>query len=90
MQVDWRPDARRDLLEILDFISDRDQVAAENLYSRITSYTELIARFPEMHRLGRVDGAREAIIHPNYVLVYAIEDETVAILRLLHSRQNYP
>ena len=41
------------------------------------------------HRPARVPGTREAIVHPNYILVYRV-GETIDILAVLHSRQQYP
>jgi len=43
-----------------------------------------------MYRPGRLDGTREAMIHPNYVLVYRSNAEKVEIVNILHSRQQYP
>ena len=39
---------------------------------------------------GRVPGTREAVVHPNYILVYRVTAEAVEILRLMHARQRYP
>jgi toxin ParE1/3/4 len=33
---------------------------------------------------------REAVIHPNYVIVYQVAKDSVVILAVLHARQNYP
>ena len=41
-------------------------------------------------RLGRVPGTREHVVHPNYIVVYQVGDDVIDILRILHSRQQYP
>ena len=45
---------------------------------------------PHLYRPGRVPGTREAVVHPNYVMVYRIEGETITILRVLHAAQRWP
>ncbi|HEX7753372.1 MAG TPA: type II toxin-antitoxin system RelE/ParE family toxin [Novosphingobium sp.] len=32
----------------------------------------------------------EAVVHPNYILVYELSDETVEIMRIIHTRRQYP
>ena len=35
-------------------------------------------------------GTREIVVRPNYVMVYAIKGDTIAILRVLHTAQQWP
>jgi plasmid stabilization system protein ParE len=30
------------------------------------------------------------VAHPNYIVVYRVEREEISVLRVLHSRQQYP
>ncbi len=43
-----------------------------------------------MYRPGRADGTREAVVHPNYLLIYRIVLDTVEIVNVVHARQDYP
>jgi toxin ParE1/3/4 len=43
-----------------------------------------------MYRSGRVPGTREAVVHPNYILVYHVTADAVEIISLVHARQEYP
>ena len=43
-----------------------------------------------MFRSGRVEGTREALVHPNYLLVYRVGVESVEIINVVHARQQYP
>lgn len=45
---------------------------------------------PYMYRTGRLSGTREAVVHPNYVLVYRVGTDAVEIVNVLHSRRQYP
>ena len=45
---------------------------------------------PYLFRSGRVSGAREHVVHPNYIVVYQVGEDVIDILRVLHSRQQYP
>ena len=51
--------------------------------------TNRIADHPYLYRPGRVAGTREAVVHPNYILVYRVR-ETIEILAVLHARRRYP
>ena len=45
---------------------------------------------PYLFRLGRVAGSREHVVHRNYIVVYQVGDKVIDVLRVLHSRQQYP
>ncbi|TXT34686.1 MAG: hypothetical protein FD135_5230 [Comamonadaceae bacterium] len=53
---------------------------------------EQARQHPTLYLTGRVKGTRKIVVRPNYVMVYRIEDEgnTMAVLRVLHSAQNWP
>ncbi len=86
----WSEDARNDVREAIAYIAERNTRAAERLGAAIEAYAERLPDHPFMHRLGRVPGTREAVIHPNYILVYRVTERAVEILALNHSRQEYP
>ena len=35
-------------------------------------------------------GTREIVVRPNYVMVYDVEGNTITILRVLHTAQQWP
>jgi len=45
--------------------------------------------FPNRGRSGRIAGTRELARAP-YIIVYRVNEETVEILRIYHSAQNWP
>ncbi|HEX4548970.1 type II toxin-antitoxin system RelE/ParE family toxin [Pseudomonas sp.] len=89
MQVDWRPEARTQLWQTLNYIADRNAVAASQLNAAIEAATSALPLHPYLYRFGKVAGTREIVVHPNYVVVYRVTDR-IEILNLLHARQAYP
>lgn len=89
LAVIWRPEARVDLHEIIAYIADRNPAAAARLGDAFQHIADRLSDHPYIHRPGRVPGTREAIAHPNYILVYRV-GEAIEIVALLHARQQYP
>ncbi|MDR6848643.1 addiction module RelE/StbE family toxin [Sphingomonas sp. BE270] len=90
LRLVWRPKARRDLLDIAAFIRQRNPVAAQRLAALIRDAAERLPEHPYVHRPGRVPGTREAVVHPNYILIYRVLADTVEVITVLHARQKYP
>lgn len=86
----WEADAELQLLVLLDFVGDRNPTAALRLNGLIDDALRRACQFPEAGRPGRIEGTRELIVHPNYLIVYQVTDTAIDVLRLLHARQLYP
>ena len=86
----WGARARADYREALEYIADRNDAAAEGLREAVEAGAERLQQHPFMYRPGRAPGTREAVIHPNYILIYRVTANTVEIVRLVHARQHYP
>jgi len=78
------------LAEIVAYIEERDPGAAERLNADIVATAEKFSERPYMYRPGRVAGTREAIVRPNYLIVYQVGKTTVDVLRVLHAARQYP
>ena len=89
-ELEWKATAIADLLAIIDYISDDNPDAAQTLKDEIEDKTSRLPEHPRMYRTGRVDGTREMVVRPNYIVVYAEERNTVTILRVLHAAQQWP
>ena len=85
----WTDEAIADLLGILDYVAARSPVASSRLNGLIQHAADRLPDHPFIHRPGRVPGTREAIVHPNYILVYRV-GEVIEVLAVLHARQQYP
>ena len=90
MRLVWRASALDDLETIISYIAERNAVAAERLQSLIEACAEGLPERPFLYRPGRVKGTREAVVHPNYILIYEVGEETVEVIAVVHSRQQYP
>lgn len=90
LSVEWRPQARQSLWAILDYLGDRNHYAAESLYQAIVDTTEALPQHPYLYRPGRVSGTREAVISPNYLVIYRVVTDHISIVDVLHARQEYP
>jgi toxin ParE1/3/4 len=88
--LEWREAARADLLAIVDYISDDNPEAAQQLKDDIEAKVAKLVEHPKLYRPGRVAGTREMVVRRNYVVVYAEDARAVSILRVLHASQQWP
>ena len=86
----WRESARDDLRAIISYIAERNPPAAGRLQEAIEACAEGLAERPFMYRPGRVKGTREAVVHPNYIVIYRVTTDAVEIVSVVHARQDYP
>ena len=88
MKYRWMPRAVAALSKIHDYIAADNPVAADMVRDRALSFvaTTLVAH-PSIGRPGRVDGTRESVIHPSYILVYRAKGEVIEILTVRHVAQ---
>ncbi|MDZ4362932.1 type II toxin-antitoxin system RelE/ParE family toxin [Brevundimonas sp.] len=88
--VVWTSEALVDLDEITLYVGLRNHAAAERLAETIWTAAEQLALQPFAYRPGREPTTREAVVHPNYIVVYTVGAESVRILRVLHASRQYP
>lgn len=89
-EVEWLQIARADLLAIVDYISDDNPGAAQQVKDEIEEKVGKLPAFPKMGRTGRVDGTRELVALSNYIVVYQDGPHIIRILRVLHAAQQWP
>ena len=88
--LEWKASAVADLMAIVDYISDDNPDAALALMDEIQGKVEQLPVHPKRCRPGRVNGTRELVVRPNYIVVYAETPEAVTVLRVLHATQMWP
>jgi addiction module RelE/StbE family toxin len=90
LELNWSDEALDDLAEIVAYIADRNEGAARRLRALVTEAADRLPSNPTIYRPGRIDGTREVIVHPNYIIVYRVTLTAVDIVAVLHARQQYP
>jgi addiction module RelE/StbE family toxin len=88
MIVIWSEEARADLQDIFDFIAEDSPRAALLVDERICKQTDELAFFPNLGRIGLVEGTRELVIQRTpYIAVYRVEEDVVRILAVVHGAE---
>ena len=87
MKLKWRPQAFDDWERIMDFIAQDNPQAGLDLDNLFEEKTGVLIEQPKLFKPGRVKNTREAVVHPNYVLVYEVSGNTVTVSRVLHKSQ---
>jgi addiction module RelE/StbE family toxin len=88
--LEWKASAVADLMAIVDYISDDNPDAALALMDEIQGKVEQLPAHPKRCRPGRVNGTRELVVRPNYIVIYAETPKVVTVLRVLHAAQMWP
>lgn len=89
-ELEWKALAVADLMAIVDYISDDNPNAALALMEEIQSKVAQLPAHPKRCRPGRVEGTRELVVRPNYIVIYAETAAAVTVLRVLHAAQMWP
>lgn len=89
-KLEWKATAVADLLAIIGYISDENPDAAQALKEEIENKILCLPDNPKLYQTGRVDGTREMVVRPNYIVIYAEDVAAVTILRVLHAARQWP
>jgi toxin ParE1/3/4 len=83
--------ARKDLQKITMWIADENPFRAKTFSRELLDATESIALSAESYQIiGTQDGFDvRRKVYGNYLIFYAIEADTVNVLRILHGAQDY-
>jgi addiction module RelE/StbE family toxin len=86
----WRPMALADRDAIMEHIADDNVPAALELDEDFETHAARASATPTLYKPGRMKGTREIVVRANYVMIYQVEGEAVAILRVQHATQQWP
>lgn len=85
--------AKRDLLDIVDYVNTLSPVAAMNLYDSIIEKISALRQMPERCPFVkdvnlRLRGYR-VLIAENYLVFFIIDKRTVGIRRIIYGKRNF-
>lgn len=88
----WLPKANADRFAQLDFIATQNPRAAITQDELIENQVDALLSMPALSgRPGRRSGTRELVISKTkFIAVFRAKGQTIEILRLLHSSQQWP
>ena len=92
-EVYWTNPAKRDLIDIIDYIALESATVAEEKFSFIRSACDSLKQFPEQGRvipelsIQNIKRYREVIVSP-WRVMYKIEKEAVFVLAVIDGRRN--
>lgn len=87
----WTAAALADLEQILQYTNQFDSTLTVPLGRAIGTACSSLETFPFLGKPGRTAGTREYfIVNYPFVLIYRVKNDVPEILRLKHSRQQWP
>ncbi len=92
-EVYWTNPAKRDLIDIIDYIALESPTVAEEKFSIIRSSCDSLEHFPEQGRvipelsIQNIKRYREVIVSP-WRVMYKIEKDAVFVLAVIDGRRN--
>ncbi len=91
MQLRWTSTAADDLEIIANYLFDKTPENAPRLIREIYNAPTTLKNFPNRGRAGKKEGTRELVMSSlPYIIVYHVRGDTVHIVRILHSSQDWP
>ena len=91
MQLRWTSTAADDLEIIANYLFDKTPENAPRLIREIYNAPTTLKNFPNRGRAGKKEGTRELVMSSlPYIIVYYVRGDTVHIVRILHSSQDWP
>ncbi len=91
MELRWSPRAKADLLQVREYISERDPKAAQKVAKSIQHTVHLLLEYPELGVKTRVENVYEKLV-PNlpFLIPYRLQDDALEILAVFDTRQIKP
>ena len=90
MELVWSETAEENLDAIVSYIAHDNLQAALEMDDLLRSAAKGLTNFPKKGKPGRIPGTRELIAHPSYLLVYTLDDDSLHIVAVLHTSQQWP
>ena len=91
LRVEWSKGAERNLDSIEAYIAQENPAAAAKTVVKIVKRTfAQLSKHPASGKPGRINGTRELIFPEKpYIVIYSGHEETIFILRVFHTAQEF-
>ena len=91
MRVRWLRRALLNLDQEASYIAQDNPKAAAELVLHLRDSAMMLGEQPNLGRPGRITGTRELVVaNFPYILPYRVRNDTVEILRVLHTSRRWP
>ncbi|MEQ1589484.1 MAG: type II toxin-antitoxin system RelE/ParE family toxin [Gallionella sp.] len=91
MRVRWLRKALLNLDQAANYIAQDNPKAAAEFVIHLRDSALMLGEQPNLGRVGRISGTRELVIaNLPYILPYRVRNDTVEILRVLHTARKWP
>jgi len=91
LPIVWLASADADLASVVEYIGQRNLVAAERLWARLRACVLPLSEHPYLYPVSEmVPGLREIVAHPNYIVLYRVAAERIEVVDIVHARQQFP
>jgi len=85
----WSMAAADDLEGIANYLYLNHPAFATSTLQRLYDAAKSLKSFPNAGRIGMRSGTRELVLAPlPYLMIYAVDDHSIHILRFLHAAQD--
>ncbi len=88
--IHWKRQAINDLIKIGQHIAVDSPMSAGKMIDLIEDKVAPLAIHPRIGRTGRKRGTYELVAHEHYVVIYRVLTQTIEILRVKHTAQQWP
>ena len=94
-RIEWSEEARADLLAIVDYISNDNPRAAQDLKDEIEAEVNALPSHPKRHAQSRrAAGYRQLTVRSNYLVFYRLLSEKspqiIDVSAVVHARRQWP
>jgi toxin ParE1/3/4 len=90
-KIFWLETAEEARQTHIEAIAETNLNAALKALDALTLQLDKLRQFPQMGRLGRVEGTRELIISgTKFIVVYRVINDQIQVLNFLHTAQGWP
>jgi len=91
VKIRWTAIAAEDLKSAHEYLSESSRENADALIERILSSIDVLERYPNLGREGRIKGTRELVVTgTRFVVFYRLHRDQVEILGVLHAARKWP